>query len=53
MRHVNWAVQAGRVGLVAGPDWSLVFTHMGWLALFTVICTWQATHALRVYQWSM
>ena len=32
---VNWAVEAGRAGLAAGPDWGLVFTRMGWLALFT------------------
>ena len=50
---VNWAVEAGREGLAAGPDWSLVLTRMGWLALFTVICTWLATRAFRVYQRSI
>ena len=50
---VNWAVEAGREGLAAGPDWGLVFTRMGWLALFTVICTWLATRAFRVYQRSI
>ena len=50
---VNWAVQAGREGLAAGPDWSVVFMRMGWLALFTVVCTWLATRAFRVYQRSI
>ncbi len=50
---VNWAVEAGREGLAAGPDWSLVLTRMGWLALFTVVCTWLATRAFRVYQRSI
>jgi ABC-2 type transport system permease protein len=50
---VDWAVEAGREGLAAGPDWSLVLTRMGWLALFTVVCTWLATRAFRVYQRSI
>jgi len=50
---VDWAVQAGREGLTSGPDWSLVFTRMGWLLVFTVVCTWLATRAFRVYQKSI
>jgi len=50
---VEWAVNAGREGLAAGPDWSVVLSRMGWLALFTVICTWLATRAFRVYQKSI
>jgi ABC-2 type transport system permease protein len=50
---VNWAVQAGREGLTSGPDWSLVFTRMGWLLVFTIVCTWLATRAFRVYQKSI
>jgi ABC-2 type transport system permease protein len=50
---VDWAVEAGREGLAAGPDWSLVLTRMGWLALFTVVCTWLATRAFRVYERSI
>ncbi len=50
---VNWAVQAGREGLASGPDWGLVLTRMGWLAVFTVVCTWLATRAFRVYQRSI
>jgi ABC-2 type transport system permease protein len=50
---VNWAVEAGRAGLAASPDWSLVLMRMGWLALFTIICTWLATRAFRVYQRSI
>ena len=51
---VDWAVQAGREGVASsGPDWSLVFTRMGWLLIFTVVCTWLATRAFRVYQRSI
>ena len=50
---VDWAVQAGREGLAASPDWGVVFSRMGWLALFTVVCTWLATRAFRVYQRSI
>jgi ABC-2 type transport system permease protein len=50
---VNWAVQAGRGALSTNPDWGMVLARMGWLALFTVICTWLATRAFRVYQRSI
>lgn len=50
---VDWAVQAGREGLTSGPDWSLVFMRMGWLMISTVVCTWLATRAFRVYQKSI
>ncbi|HTX70225.1 MAG TPA: ABC transporter permease [Thermoleophilia bacterium] len=50
---VNWAVQAGREALAASPDWGVVLTRLGWLALFTVVCTWLATRAFRVYQRSI
>jgi ABC-2 type transport system permease protein len=50
---VNWAVEAGRAGIAAGPDWGLVFTRMAWLLVFTVVCTWLSTRAFRVYQRSI
>ncbi len=50
---VNWAVEAGREGLAASPDWGVVFLRMGWLALLTVVCTWLATRAFRAYQKSI
>ena len=50
---VDWAVQAGREGLAAGPDWSVVFSRMGWLLIFTIVCTWLATRAFSVYQRSI
>lgn len=50
---VNWAVEAGRSALTATPDWGLVLARLGWLALFTVVCTWLATRAFRVYQRSI
>ena len=50
---VEWAVNAGREGLATSPDWSAVLSRMGWLALFTLVCTWLATRAFRVYQKSI
>lgn len=50
---VDWAVQAGREGLTSSPDWSLVLSRMGLLAAFTIVCTWLATRAFRVYQRSI
>jgi ABC-2 type transport system permease protein len=50
---VNWAVQAGRAALVTDPDWGIVLSRMGYLAVFTVVCTWLATRAFRVYQRSI
>ena len=50
---VEWAVNAGREALAASPDWGVVLSRMGWLALFTLVCTWLATRAFRVYQKSI
>ena len=50
---VNWAVQAGRQALATNGDWSIVFSRMGYLVIFTVISTWLATRAFRVYQRSI
>jgi ABC-2 type transport system permease protein len=50
---VNGAVQAGRAALVTDPDWGIVLSRMGYLAVFTVVCTWLATRAFRVYQRSI
>ncbi len=50
---VNWAVQAGRQALAAHGDWSIVLSRTGYLVIFTVVCTWLATRAFRVYQRSI
>jgi len=50
---VNWAVQAGRAALAVNGDWGIVLSRMGYLAIFTVVCTWLATRAFRVYQRSI
>lgn len=50
---VNWAVQAGRAALATHGDWGIVLSRMGYLAIFTVVCTWLATRAFRVYQRSI
>jgi ABC-2 type transport system permease protein len=50
---VNWAVQAGREALAANGDWSIVVSRTGYLVIFTVVCTFLATRAFRVYQRSI
>ena len=50
---VNWAVQAGRAALAVNGDWGIVLSRMAYLAIFTVVCTWLATRAFRVYQRSI
>ena len=50
---VEWAVNAGREALVASPDWSVVLGRIGWLLVFTLVCTGLATRAFRVYQRSI
>jgi ABC-2 type transport system permease protein len=50
---VNWAVTAGREALQHDPDWSLVLSHAGWLALLALACGWLSTRAFRAYQRSV
>jgi ABC-2 type transport system permease protein len=50
---VNWAVQAGRQALATNGDWGIVLSRMGYLVIFTVVSTWLATRAFRVYQRSI
>ena len=50
---VNWAVQAGREALAVNGDWGIVLSRTGYLVIFTVVCTWLATRAFRVYQRSI
>jgi hypothetical protein len=45
---VEWAVNAGREALVASPDWGVVLSRLGWLALFTFVCGWLATRVPHV-----
>jgi len=45
--------EVARAALAANGDWSIVFSRMGYLVIFTVVCTWLATRAFRVYQRSI
>jgi len=45
--------EGARAALAANGDWSIVFSRMGYLVIFTVVCTWLATRAFRVYQRSI
>lgn len=50
---VDWAVSASRSALQTNPDWGYVAGELGWLMVLTVVCTWLATRAFRVYQRSL
>jgi ABC-2 type transport system permease protein len=50
---VDWAVQAGREAVAAGPDWSVVVSHGGYLAAFALAGAWLATGGFRAYQRSV
>jgi ABC-2 type transport system permease protein len=47
---VNWAVEAGREALLAGPDWSIVLPRLGGLGLVAIACVALSTRAFRAYQ---
>lgn len=50
LNPVNWAVQASRAALATDVDWSIVFTHLGYLVIFALVSAWLATQAFRSYQ---
>jgi ABC-2 type transport system permease protein len=49
----EWAVIAGREALQANPDWTTIWLHLGLLAALTVVMTFLASRAFRVYQRSV
>ena len=50
---VNWAVTAGRAAIGTNPDWAVVWSRLGWLAGFALVCALLATQAFRAYQRSI
>ena len=50
---VNWAVAASREALLASPDWSVVWSRLGFLAAFAAVMAWLATRAFGSYQRSL
>jgi ABC-2 type transport system permease protein len=50
---VDWAIEAGRSATAASPDWALVATDAGLLALLLLVCGTLATRAFRSYQRSV
>jgi ABC-2 type transport system permease protein len=50
---VDWAIEAGRSATAASPDWGLVATDAGLLALLLLVCGTLATRAFRSYQRSV
>ena len=50
---LNWAVEAAREALSAGPDWGLVLSRLGFLVALGAVALWLATRAFRAYQRSV
>lgn len=50
---VNWAVEAGREAMAAGPDWSFVLPRVAGLVVVTALSMWWATRTFRTYQRSI
>ncbi|MGZ4757557.1 MAG: ABC transporter permease, partial [Acidimicrobiales bacterium] len=50
---VNWAVEVGRQSIVASPDWGLIASRLGALALLALVTAWLSTRAFRSYQRSV
>jgi ABC-2 type transport system permease protein len=50
---VNWAVVAGRGAVASNPDWGVVASRAGFLALLLLACLAFATRAFRSYQRSV
>jgi ABC-2 type transport system permease protein len=50
---VNWAAQAGRSAAQANPDWGLVASRVGFLALLLLASAAFATRAFNAYQRSI
>jgi len=50
---VNWAVAAGRAAVGTSVDLGMVWTRLGLLAAFALLCAFLATQAFRAYQRSI
>ena len=50
LNPLNWAVEAGREGLMAGPDWSYVLVRLAGLLVVAIVAAAVATRAFRSYQ---
>ncbi len=50
---VTWAVDAGRAAVSPNPDWAMIGTRLGLLALLALGCTLLATRAFGAYQRSV
>lgn len=47
---VEWAIVAGREALLGTPDWSVIWTRLGLLAVVALFMGWLATRAFKAYQ---
>lgn len=46
---VNWAVSAARDAML-GQEWATVWTYVGMLAAFVLVCSWFSTQAFGAYR---
>jgi ABC-2 type transport system permease protein len=48
---VNWAAEAGRQAVIASsPDWGMILSRMGLLAILAMLTLWWASTAFKAYQ---
>jgi ABC-2 type transport system permease protein len=50
---LNWAVEVSRTALSATPDWGVVWSRLGALAVIAVLMSWAASRAFGAYQKSV
>ncbi|BEL08014.1 ABC transporter permease [Actinoplanes sichuanensis] len=50
---VNWALEASRAAMSADPDWAVVASRCGWLALLAAAMVFLSTRTFRAYQKSV
>jgi ABC-2 type transport system permease protein len=50
---LNWAVEVSRSALSATPDWAVVWSRLGALAVLAVVMSWVASRAFGAYQKSV
>jgi ABC-2 type transport system permease protein len=50
---LNWAVEASRSALSSTPDWGVIWSRLGALAVIAVLMAWVAGRAFGAYQKSV
>lgn len=50
---LTWAVETARSAVAGSPDWGLIGSRLGWLAILGAVTMWFAVRAFRAYQRSV